>query len=348
MKIAKRWTAFLVLAFAAFCHAAPGGESPKIPVGWASGVGASSLEDPAKAGSEAAAMAKAALGGSPAKFVMVAAAISQVTPELVRSVAEHFPVDIIYGGQVTSPLTSYGNHPDYTTLDIDAGVAVWALGGTTEVQVAEVSTARENDDDVYYNAGVELAEKLKDALENSEKPGKLVFTWGDQYTGSNKVFAAGLNEGFGKTWPIVGGASGNITAKVIVRGEIVTGVDVGVVIAGDFSLGQAMNGGTHTPETADQTLVQALEDGEGEPFFALVFNCRRRRKGMIDSGELAKELEVMRNRLPGVSFFGFYGPGEIGSQKFGEEARGMGFTVAAAVFFPVKDPGEPVQNGEEK
>ena len=336
MKYALSKMLALLLICLVFTGAAWGASRPSAPDGWVSGVGASDAADPVKAGSEAAAMAKAALGGNPAKFVMVVAAIPQITPELLKGVTEHFPAEIVYGGQVTSPLTRYGNYPDYKTLDIDAGVAVWALGGTTEVYLAEVSTVREDDDDVYYNAGIELAEKLKEALDKSSRSGKIVLTWGDQYTGSNKDFAQGLNDGFGRIWPIVGGASGNTTAKVIVRGEIKTGVNVGMVMAGDFSLGQAMNGGTHTPETADKTLSQALEEGEGEPFFALVFNCRRRRQGMIDSGELGMELEAIRKRLPSTDFFGFYGPGEIGSQKFGEKAQGMGFTVAAAIFFPPK------------
>lgn len=303
-------------------------DSPRTPVNWFSGVGVS-----AEAADEAASQAKERLNGNAAKLVMVAVAEPQVTPELIEGIKKHFPANVIYGCQVTSPLTARNNFPDVDTLDIPAGVAVWAIGGDVDVVVAEVSTKATDSDDVYYNAGMQLAGLLREAIENAERPGRLIITWGDQYNGSNVDFAEGMNDGFDAVWPIVGAAAGNITAKVIVRGEIVTGVNVGVLLAGEFKIGQAMNGGTHTPETADKTLAQAVEQGDGEePFFALVFNCRRR-QGMMERNQLGEELEAIKKRLPGVDFFGFYGPGEIGAPKFGEPAKGAGFTVVTAVLF---------------
>lgn len=320
-------SAVLSLAFAGAADA------PQAPAGWRSGVGASSLADPAAAGEEAAGQAKRALGGGAAKFVMVVAAGPQLTPGLVEGVKRHFPAEIIYGGQSTSPLSVHGNHPDVASLDIDAGVAVWALGGDVDVEAAHVATNTDSDD-AYYEAGVELAEALRGAVEANERPGRLIFTWGDQFNGPNKDFASGLNDGFEEVWPIIGAASGNNAGKEIIKGEIVSGVNAAVLIAGNFSLGMAMNGGTHTPETADKTLAEAISQGEGkEPFFALVFNCRRRRQGMMERGQLAEELDAIKNRLSGVDFFGFYGPGEIGTTKFGTASIGNGFTVVAAVFF---------------
>ncbi|MCL2000939.1 MAG: FIST C-terminal domain-containing protein, partial [Planctomycetes bacterium] len=147
-------------------------------------------------------------------------------------------------------------------------------------------------------------------------------------------FARGMNEGLGGIYPIVGIAAGNITAKVISKGEIVTGANIGILFTGDFRLGQAMNGGTHTPETADKTLADAVSQGGGqEPFFAFVFNCRRRRQGMIERNQLGEELIAIRKNLPGLEFFGSYGPGEIGSEKPGDTAIGVGFTVVTAVLF---------------
>lgn len=325
------WAGILALFFAA--GAVPAADAPKTPVNWYSGVGVSAETDPRKAAEEAASKAKERMGDIDAKLVMVTAAEPQVTPELIEGVKKYFPADVIYGCQVTSPLTARNNFPDVDTLDIPAGVAVWAVGGDIEIVVATVPT-NSDDDDVYYSAGIKLAGLLNEAVENAERPGRLIITWGDQYNGSNVDFADGLNAGFGMTWPIVGAAAGNITAKVIVKGKIVTGVNVGVLLAGEFKIGQAMNGGTHTPETADKTLAQAIEQGDGaEPFFALVFNCRRRRQGMMERNQLGEELEVIKKRLPGVDFFGFYGPGEIGASKFGEPAKGAGFTVVTAVLF---------------
>lgn len=330
-RVSLGWMVAVTAVLAIGCSALAG-EKP----GWHSGVGVSGLEDPAAAGDAAARQAKAKLEGVAAKFVMVAAAEPQVTPELVGAVAGHFDARIIYGCQVASPLTWETNFPDASTLDIGAGVAVWALGGDVDVTAVVVETNPE-DDDGYYTAGAELGARLKGAVEASARPGNLILTFGDQYNGSNKDLAAGFNDGLDEYYPIIGAAAGNIAAKVIVGGEIRTGVNVAALLAGNYRLGMAMNGGTHTPETADKTLREAMQMAEGDdPFFAFVFNCRRRRQGMIERNQLGEELAVIKERLPGIDFFGFYGPGEIGTKEFGKPSEGVGFTVVTAVFFPVK------------
>ncbi len=321
----------LALALAATIPAAAG--SPKTPAGWHSGVAISTLADPFAAADEAAGKAKAKLGGVPAKLVLAAAAEAQVTPEFVEGLKKHFPAGILYGCQVASPLATETNFPDFETIDIPAGVEVWALGGDVEI-VAETVATDTDEDNPYETAGLKLGEALRPAVEASKRPGKLIIAFGDQFTGSNQDFANGLNEGLGRIYPVIGGAAGNITAKEIVRGEIVAGANVGILLAGDFRVGQARNGGTHTPETADRTLAYAVEQGGGkDPFFALIFNCRRRRQGMIERKQLGEELEAIRKNLPATEFFGFYGPGEIGADKPGQPAFGTGFTVAVAVLF---------------
>lgn len=308
------------------------GEGPRAPDGWASGVGVADLADSGAAGEAAASQAKAGLKGTPAKVVVVGAAQSQVTPELIAGVAKHFSKDIIYGCLTTSPLTAVSNFPDSKNIDAAVGVCVWALGGDVDVAVETVVTDMD-DDDSYYNAGVALGEKIRPAVEGSQRPGKIIVTFGDQYNGNNKDLASGLNEGLGGTYAVVGVAAGNNDALEIVRGEIVKGTNVAILVAGEFRIGQALNGGTHTPETADRTLGEAIADVDGEePFFALIFNCRRRRQGMLERQQLGQELEVIKKHLPGVEFFGLYGPGEIGSKAFGKPAEGVGFTVTAAVF----------------
>lgn len=313
------------------------GEGPRIPPGWSSGVGTSELADAAAAGDEAASRAKAMLNGTPAKVVVVGAAQSQVTPALIEAVARHFPKDMIYGCQITSPLTAVSNFPDSKTIDVDAGVCIWALGGDVDVSIETMVTDMD-DDDSYYNAGLALGEKIRPVIEASKRPGNIILTFGDQYNGSNKDLVTGMNEGLGANYAIIGAAAGNNEALEIVGGEIVSGTNVAILVSGQFKLGQALNGGTHTPETADKTLIEAIADvGGEEPYFALIFNCRRRRQGMIERNQLAQEHAVIRKNLPGVEFFGFYGPGEVGSKAFGEPAEGVGFTVVTAVFVAVDE-----------
>lgn len=324
---------FLAAAFLVTAVAVAFAGDAKAPANWHSAIGVSHLADAKAAGDEAAAMAKAALNGTPAKLVMIVAPEPQITPALIEGVVAHFPADVLYGCQVASPITPHTNYPDVPTIDIPAGVAVWALGGDMDIAAEWVATD-EDAEDPYYEAGVRLASALAPAVRSSDKPGKIIITFGDQYNGANKDFASGLNDGFEEIYPIVGAAAGNITSKVIVKGEIKTGINVALLVADRFTLGQALNGGTHTPETADKTLADAVSQGDGkEPFFSLIFNCRRRRQGMIENNQLAEELAAMKKNLPGVEFFGFYGPGEIGSEAPGEPAKGVGFTVVTAVFF---------------
>lgn len=308
---------------------------PKKPSNWHSGIGVSYLANEQDAGEAAASEAKEMLDGVAAKFVMILAAKPMLTEGLLDGVKMHFPAEIIYGGEVTSTLTPKGNQPESKTLDVERGVAVWALGGDVDIQVAHVSTNLEEDEkDAYYHAGLELAGKLRDTMESNPRQGKIIFTWGDQYTGSNKAFARGLNDGFGKTYPIVGAASGGAEANIIIEGEIGKGINGGVMIAGDFKLGMAKHTGPHTPATADKTLTEALEQGDGEaPFFGLVFNCRRRRIGMMNEGRLAEEHTTIMKYFPGEEFFGFYGPGEIGPAGKCQPSEGVGFSVVAALFF---------------
>ena len=327
------WIAALATALGGWSLEARSGEG-NAPPGWRSGVGISDLANAEAAGDAAAKQAKDMLDGSPAKFVMITAAIPLVTPELIAGVAKHFDRDLIYGCQVASPLVAETNFPDSVEIDSAVGVSVWAVGGDANVTIATQLTD-ENNDNPYFASGSQLAAQLRSKIEGSKRPGKVIVTFGDQYNGSNIDFAKGMNDGFGDVYyPIVGGAAGNITAKVIAKGEITTGINVAMLLEGDFFIGQAMNGGTHTPQTADKTLATAIAEGKGaKPFFALIFNCRRRRTGMIERNQLDKELDVIKNRLPGINFFGFYGPGEIGAPARGRPAKGAGFTVVTAVFF---------------
>lgn len=311
---------------------------PRRPDGWHWGVGSSEAADPLQAGDEAAGRAKAALGDHEAKFVLVNSVGALMTPQLIDGVAKHFPRAVIHGGEVTNPWTPDGNNPESKVLDAQTGVGVWALGGDMEITVAmEETPDAKGDDDPYHEAGAALAQKLKSAMEDETRPGRLMITWGDQFGGSNQSYAEGLNDGFGEVRPIVGGASGSGEAKEVFEGTIHRGVNIGVVIAGDFTVGMARSRGAHQPETVASAIEKAWETseaGEGEdPFFALFFNCRRRRQAMIDAESLAGEHSTVLRLLPGKQFFGAYGPGQIGPKETGGASEGVGFHVVAALLF---------------
>ena len=344
----KIWLAALLAAgFYATC--VMGGETPG---GWRVGVGTSLAKDAGEAGEAAAAEARKQYGDGDVKLVLVFAVRPQVTPELVASVARHFPRELIYGGEAVAPLTPETNLPDAKNLDSEEGVGILAIGGDVTLTIATDTvgddageTEADDDDDVtfasYLESGRRLGGALAPAMKNCALPGKLILTHGDQYNGSNSAFAKGMQDALGGPMPLVGGAAWNQTGKEIVAGEIRQRMNFAVLFCGDFRVGQSLMGGTHTPEVAGKVLDAASEAGDGEkPFFGFVFNCRRRRTGMIERGQLAEELSVIQRHFAGIPFFGAYGPGEIGVRNPGEAAVGTGFSVSAALLFPVKAPGK--------
>ena len=329
--------AWLLVALFAVAVAGPA----RAAEAWRSGIGLSHLENPKAAGQEAAAEARKAFGDGEAKIVLVMAALGQVTPELVEGVAEHFPKGIVYGSEAASLLVPATNFPDAEELDIPAGVAVLALGGDIDVATDAQSTAIEGVENPYLENGRRLGAALLPAVKASQHPGKLILTFGNQHTDSNKSVAAGIQESLGGPFAIVGASSGttgkSASAMEIVKGEIVVGYNVAIFIGGRFRLGLAMQSGQHKPDTADKAMADALAQGDGDaPFFAFIFDCRRRRMQMMEEQHLQEEHDVFLKHMAGAPFFGFYGPGEIGSTKLGEASVGTAFSVTTAMLFPLE------------
>lgn len=287
------------------------------------GTGQSSLADPKAAGVEAALQAKAALGATAPKLVVVFAARKQVGPELVAGVATAFDKAIIYGCEGYSSVTAAGNFSDQGHT-IANGVSVLALGGVSEFTV--VSDAVEGKG--FAASGKRIGEQLKG------KPGKLIFTFGNQHVGDNQPFVAGLLETLGATIPVVGAAAGGATAKEIVKGEIVTGVNVAVLMNGAFRVGVGLAGGNgDLVAKSDQSLRAALKDTATAPALMLVFDCGGRRGELVKQKKIADEFAAMKKLVPTAPIFGFYGGGEIGTDSTTACSKGVGFSVAAAALF---------------
>jgi len=324
---------------------------------WRIGVGTSLEADAAKAGDAAAAEARKAYGAGEVKLVLVYAVRAQVTEEMIAAVAKHFPRNLIYGGEILAPLTPVTNLPNTRELESPAGIGVCAIGGDVSIAVAADSTATpvadtdaaaEGDDIVfaaYRASGRRLGAELLKALEACNRPGRLLLAFGDQFNGSNRHLVFGMQDILGEGLPMVGVSAGNQSAKdamEIIAGEIKQAMNFAVLFCGDFKVGQSMQGGAHEPAVADRVLAAALEQGEGaESFFGFIFNCRRRRVRMMEEENiaaglgLADELAVIQKRMAGVPFFGGYGPGEIGVRRPGTPAEGTGFSVSAALLFPL-------------
>ena len=303
--------------------------------GPAFGVGQSGLEDPMAAGSEAAGKANAALGGVPAKFVLVFAARPQVKPALVNGVARVFEKTLVYGCEGYSSLTQDGNFTD-RGHDIKSGVSVMAIGG--EVSLTPVSSVvakaakKEDRAKVYRDNGKAIGAALKEAFA-AAGPGKLILTFGNQHVGDNQPYVDGVLEALGKEVKMVGAAAGGDGASEIVRGEIVKGANVAVLISGSFKVTTAGATGDQV-KTADETLKQVLKTGSEKPSVIFVFDCGGRRGGMVKAGTLGQELQAMKTNAGSIPLFGFYGGGEIGHKTADGPCVGVGNHIAVAAVFP--------------
>ncbi|MCL1920249.1 MAG: FIST C-terminal domain-containing protein [Kiritimatiellaeota bacterium] len=292
------------------------------------GTGASELADAKAAGAEAAAAAKAALGDTPAKAVIVFAARAQVNAELVEGVAQHFGKPLICGCEGYSPLTCKGNFAE-RGHGIPHGVAVLALGGDTEVTVAAECVL----DGGFAASGEKLGVALKEAAQREAKS-RLVLTFGNQHVGENQPLMDGFYKGLGVTLPVVGAAAGGQDAKEIVKGEVVTGVNVAVLLSGAYSFGVGLaGGGGDLAQKAAEAFAAATTAHGGKPVVAFVFDCGGRRGDMFKQKTLAAEFEAMRKAVPDAALFGFYGGGEIGTADAGERSRGVGFHIAVATLY---------------
>ncbi len=321
----KLWTGLLgaLVAVASMAQAEPA---------LVAGTGASTLADAKAAGAEAAKLAKAALGGTAPKLIVVFAARKQLTPELVSGVAEVFEKALISGCEGYASLTATGNFADQGH-EIKNGVSVLALGGQAGVKSVADVVRKEDGKDGFAACGQRLGEQLKAAV-GAATGSKLIFTFGNQHVGSNQPFVEGLLKALGGNVPVVGAAAGGGSAKEIVKGEVVTGANVAVLISGNFKLGLGLCGGNgDLVAKADESLTKAVKAQPGKPALVLVFDCGGRRGELFKQKKLADEFATISAVAREAPLFGFYGGGEIGTAALAEPAKGVGFSVASAALF---------------
>lgn len=297
------------------------------------GTGRSEAKDAKEAGAEAAAQAKAAWGKGTPKIVIVFAARSLVKQELVDGVAQHFDKTLIFGCEGYSPVTTVGNFAELGHT-IPHGVAVLALGGDVSITVASEPVVAGPDKKAAFTAsGEKLGAGLKDAVA-AAKQSRIVLSFGNQHVGDNQPFMDGFYKGTGVVIPVVGAAAGGQGSKEIVKGEIVTGVNVAVLLAGNFKLGVGIAGGSEKlAAKAADAFTSATKEHGAKPIVAFVFDCGGRRGNMFKQKELADEFLFMKKIVPEAPIFGFYGGGEIGAVSLDKPSKGVGFHIAVATIY---------------
>lgn len=299
------------------------------------GWGQSAAVDAKIAGSEAATKAKAALGATEPKVVLVFAARTQLTPQLIEGVAAVFDKSLIYGCEGYSPVTPEGNFAE-AGHSIKAGVSILGMGGDVEFTPASAvvakAAAKTDRPGVFRENGKAIGAALKQA-NSAAKGGKLILTFGNQHVGDNQFFVDGVMEELGKEIKMVGAAAGGDTACEIVRGEIVKGANVALLMTGHFKVNTAAGHGNEV-QTADEAFKAVLGNGGNKAALIFVFDCGGRRGNMLKAGTLTQEWQAMKTNAGAIPFFGFYGGGEVGHQTLTGPCQGVGYHIATAAVIP--------------
>jgi hypothetical protein len=283
------------------------------------GTGYSAIEDPQKAGVEAATKAKKNIGKIKPKLVLVFGMAKKFDQaKALEGVTSIFDASLVYGCGGYNTITEEGN----------AGtVSVLALGG--EIAVTPV-IAGEKD---LTESGKKIGEGLKKASE-VKASGKVVVLIGDCHVPSNDKVVKGISSVIGEKIPVVGGAAmGGLTyCKGKIAGK---GKNIGILITGNFTVGcSTLNKGPK--EVHENPLVaaagQAFKDAVGDNLkhtaLVFAFDCggRRGRMGKDRPQELEAMQKVVGTKMP---LIGFYGSGEMGPKACGQPSKGVGYHISA-------------------
>jgi len=283
------------------------------------GTGVSAWTDPFRAGAEAALKARKALGGGEARVVIVFDRLdgeAEAGRKLIEGIGWFFDTSLVCGCNGFGPITNESN----------AGtVGVLALGEAVEVVTACAEVAGDHE-----ACGRKLGASLKSASKPNA-PGSLALLLGDCHVPANDALVRGFTAGFASPVPVVGGSCPQ-NGRIYDRGTVKQGVNLALLISGDFrvraALGQAANP-DQIASSAGAIVERAIGGDRGNLALALVFDCVSRKQA---AGEgIASELEAMRRAVPsGALVFGFYGSGEIGAEGPEQAPRGVGAHLAVA------------------
>ena len=283
------------------------------------GTGYSTLEDPQKAGVEAATKAKKNIGKTKPKLVLVFGMAKNFDQaKALEGVTSIFDASLVYGCGGYNTISEEGN----------AGtVSVLALGG--EIAVTPVLAG----DKDLSAAGKKIGEGLKKASE-VKASGKVVILIGDCHVPANDKVVKGISSVIGEKIPVVGAAAmGGMTyCKGKTAGK---GKNIGILITGNFTVGcSTLHKGPKEvhPNPLVAAAGQAFKDAVGDNLkhtaVVFAFDCggRRGRMGKDRPEELKAMQKVVGTKMP---LIGFYGSGEMGPKACGQPSKGVGYHISA-------------------
>jgi len=280
------------------------------------GNGHSELQDPQKAGAEAAARAKASLGTEAAKVVLVFDSVGKGIPgkeQMLAGVASVFDASIVYGCSAYAPITQDSN---------TGTVGVLALGG--DIQAIPAMADLEGG---HEACGQKIGEALKKAG-IPEKSGKVALLFGACHVPANDKLVSGVRSVLGEKFPVAGGAAkGDL---LYYQGKVFPDHNLGLLLAGNFKCGFAAKNAPGDQKdrviaVAGEAAAQALGGAKDAAALVLAFDCGGRRGQM--GGAVDQELALIKGAIGKAPLFGFYGSGETGPKDNDSPARGVGFHI---------------------
>jgi hypothetical protein len=288
------------------------------------GNGHSESTDPQKAGAEAAAKAKAALGDQAAKLVLVFDSVgkgAEGKQQMLAGVTSVFDPSIVYGCSAYAPLTQDSN---------TGTVGVLAVGGAVRAvpAVAEVKGDHEA-------CGKRIGQSLK-AAGALQSAGRLVLLFGACHVPTNDALVRGVSSVLGEKFPVAGGAAkGDLLYH---KGKVVLDSNLGLLLTGDFKCSFSAKGARGEKKerviaVAGEAAEEAVGRRKDRAALVLVMDCGGRRGDM--GGQVDKELQAIRKAVGSAPMFGFYGSGETGPKDNNSPPRGVGHhVIICAIFSP--------------
>ena len=290
------------------------------------GTGHSESTDAAAAGAEAAKHAKEALGGKPAKIVLVFDGIKgkpDVRQKILDAVAGEFDASIVYGCSAYAAITEAGNA---------ATVGVVALAGAIEATAVTAPVAGKAPAD-YETCGKQIGEAIEPAVDKAGDKGKVLLLLGSCHIPRNNDVVKGICGVLGEKFPIAGAAA--MGGLAYCKGKVLSGSNLGLLLTGDFTAGFGLQGAGDKPQPADvvdcagKAFKQAVGPNKDRIMVAFAFDCGGRRNQMKDL--LPNELKQMKDVIGPAPLIGFYGSGEVGPVCTGGAPKGVGYHIAAFI-----------------
>ncbi|NQU25508.1 MAG: FIST C-terminal domain-containing protein [Candidatus Nealsonbacteria bacterium] len=278
------------------------------------GNGHSILADGEKAGTEAAEKAKAALGETEAKVVLVFDSVeggAKGKEAMLKGVASVFDASITYGCAAYAPITQ----------DCNTGtVAVLALGGDVRIAPAVAEVGGD-----HAACGKKIGAALK-AVAVPEDAGRVVLLFGACHVPKNNDLVGGVCSVLGEKFPVAGAAA--MGDLLYYQGKVLPQSNLGLMLIGDFTCSFAAKNAPASEKerviaVAGEAAAQAV--GDKKATLVLAFDCGGRRGQM--GGEIDKELAGMCAAIGDAPLFGFYGSGETGPADNDSAPKGVGYHI---------------------